>query len=81
MKLEFNGEVIKKKGDTWQHFYIIMSKMSNKPSYDHICGLLELFDTWYVSYQSKSHCTTSQTTDSEREKLKQQHEYMAKEMF
>jgi len=58
-----------------------MSKTFNKPNYDHICGLLELFDTWYVFYQSKSHCTMSQTMDSERERLKQQHEYMAKEMF
>jgi len=66
MKLEFNWEVIRK-GDTWQHFYIIMSKTFNKPSYDHICGLLELSDTWYISYQSKSHCIMSRTMDSERE--------------
>jgi hypothetical protein len=66
MKHEFNWEVIRK-GDTWQHFYTIMSKMFNKPSYDHISGLLKLSDTWYISYQSKSHCTMSRITDSERE--------------
>ena len=79
MKLKFNWELIKN-GDTWQHFYTIMSKTLNKPSYDHISSLTELFNTWYVSYQSKCHCTMSRTTDSERERLKQ-HEYMAKEMF
>jgi len=39
-----------RKGDTWQHFYTTMSKTFNKPSYDHICGLLELSNTWYISY-------------------------------